>query len=258
MVPATKVGPWGPPDLYLMVPATKVGPWVSMHGTMEGGTWPEQIVDLSICCSEHDVSRRFSEHGGTLLMSWRSWPEPINGPLGAKPCLGGCRVDELWSWTSWTSFFREVICIGILPLFLGSWETHSCPSWYLIKGRFPFILRQDKSFGLEAGGRTQARRQGPGTWRTSARSMGHQTPLSIVLRCTCGRYERIHSLIGDISPGEWAIILDPMQRRVDRRFDGEAGSVCIKGDASAHTPDVYAASVAILGLSSGRTSVCIP
>ena len=32
---------------------------------------------------------------------------------------------------------------------------------YLIKGRFPFILRQDKSLGLEAGGRTQTRRQGP-------------------------------------------------------------------------------------------------
>ncbi|KAH0898850.1 LOW QUALITY PROTEIN: hypothetical protein HID58_048418, partial [Brassica napus] len=117
-------------------------------------------------------------------------------------------------------------------------------------------------------------------------SMGHQTPLSIVLRCTCGRSERIHSLIGDISPGEWAIILDPMPRRVrknhhvgtskcsngghhcrdkmlppcwglvgvGRRFDGEAGIVCIKGDASAHTPYAYAALVAILGLSSGRTS----
>ncbi|KAF3595590.1 hypothetical protein DY000_02025121 [Brassica cretica] len=36
MVPATKVGPWGPPDSYLMVPATKVGLWVSMHGTTEG------------------------------------------------------------------------------------------------------------------------------------------------------------------------------------------------------------------------------
>ncbi|KAF3540826.1 hypothetical protein F2Q69_00024241 [Brassica cretica] len=48
---------------------------------------------------------------------------------------------------------------------------------------------------------------------TSARSMGHQTPLSIVLRCTCGWSKRIHSLIGDISPGESAIILDPMQRR---------------------------------------------
>ena len=37
--------------------------------------------------------------------------------------------------------------------------------------------------------------------------------LSIVLECTCGRSERIRSLIGDISPREWAIILDPMQRR---------------------------------------------
>ncbi|KAF3556064.1 hypothetical protein F2Q69_00013131 [Brassica cretica] len=26
---------------------------------------------------EHDVLRCFSEHGGTLLMSWRSWPEPV-------------------------------------------------------------------------------------------------------------------------------------------------------------------------------------
>ncbi|KAF2615445.1 hypothetical protein F2Q70_00012261 [Brassica cretica] len=69
-----------------------------------------------------------------------------DGLLGAKPCLGGCRIDELWLWTSSTPFFRE---------------TPSCPSWYLIKGRFPFILRQGKSLGLEAGGRTQTRRQGP-------------------------------------------------------------------------------------------------
>ncbi|WZZ27668.1 hypothetical protein YC2023_011069 [Brassica napus] len=49
--------------------------------------------------------------------------------------------------------------------------------------------------------------------QTSARSLGHQTPLSIVLGCTCGRSERIHSLIGDKSPGEWEIILDSIQTR---------------------------------------------
>ncbi|KAF2576725.1 hypothetical protein F2Q70_00002777 [Brassica cretica] len=96
------------------------------------------MVDLSICYSEHDVSRCFSEHGGTLLMGCRSWPEPHwrvqeEGLLGLEYCLGGGGVDEIWLWTSWTSFFRE---------------TPSRPSWYLIKGRFSFILRQDKSLGL--------------------------------------------------------------------------------------------------------------
>ncbi|KAF3540493.1 hypothetical protein F2Q69_00023086 [Brassica cretica] len=43
-----------------------------------GGTWPEQMVDLSICCSEHDVSMCFSEYEGTLRMSWRPWPEPAS------------------------------------------------------------------------------------------------------------------------------------------------------------------------------------
>ncbi|KAF2589752.1 hypothetical protein F2Q70_00039450 [Brassica cretica] len=39
---------------------------------------------------------------------------------------------------------------------------------------------------------------------------------------------------------------------VGRKFDGEAGNMGIKGDASDHTPGACAASVAILGLSSGR------
>ncbi|WZZ61273.1 hypothetical protein YC2023_061380 [Brassica napus] len=39
---------------------------------------------------------------------------------------------------------------------------------------------------------------------------------------------------------------------VGRNFDGEAGNIGIKGDASDHTPGACAASVAILGLSSGR------
>ncbi|KAF3532921.1 hypothetical protein DY000_02040898 [Brassica cretica] len=158
------------------------------------GTWPNGHVALGERGSngEHYVSRCLSEHGGTPLMSWRSWPELANGPLGAKPCLGGCRVDELWSWTSSTPFFRE---------------TPSCPSWYLIKGRFSFILRRDKSLGLEAGGRdpdpgvgTQTRGQEPGTRRQE--------------------------------PGSWSNLFMEL-------------------------PYSYAALVATLGLSSGRTSVCI-
>ncbi|KAF2559768.1 hypothetical protein F2Q68_00015257 [Brassica cretica] len=36
MVPATKVGPWGPPDLYMMVLATKVGPWILLYENFYG------------------------------------------------------------------------------------------------------------------------------------------------------------------------------------------------------------------------------
>ncbi|KAF3499083.1 hypothetical protein F2Q69_00042226 [Brassica cretica] len=75
---------------------------------------------------------------------------------------------------------------------------------------------------LEAG--TQTRGKGPrhggrnpepGSQKLemSARSLGHQTPLSIVLGCTRARPERIHSLIGDVWPGESAIILDSTQTR---------------------------------------------
>ncbi|KAF3531737.1 hypothetical protein DY000_02040847 [Brassica cretica] len=129
------------------------------------------MVDLSICCSEHDVSRCFSEHGGTLLMSWGSWPEPASRVVDVLQCAwnfiwliviavtslsSACRRRrssrhgtlpwrlwncELWSRTSLTPFFRVSLV----------------QAGYLIKGRFPFILRQDKSLGLEVGGW----RQGP-------------------------------------------------------------------------------------------------
>ena len=54
-------------------------------------------------------------------------------------------------------FLREVLCIGIFLLSLRFKEIPLVQAGYLIKGRFPFILRQDKSLGLEAGGW----RQGP-------------------------------------------------------------------------------------------------
>ncbi|KAF3515338.1 hypothetical protein F2Q69_00005498 [Brassica cretica] len=42
------------------------------------------MVDLPICYSEYDVSMCFSEHGGTPLMSWRSWPEPESRVLDVR------------------------------------------------------------------------------------------------------------------------------------------------------------------------------
>ncbi|WZZ70634.1 hypothetical protein YC2023_082004 [Brassica napus] len=119
----------------------------------------------------------------------------------------------------------------------------------------------EKSLGLEDGERSQTRGQGPvtggrnpnlgagtrdpeagtrtlgaGTWKTEA---GYHAALSVILRCTCARCKRICSLVGDAG--------------VSRKFDGEAGNNGIKGDASDHTPCACASSVAILGLSSGRT-----
>ncbi|KAF3581035.1 hypothetical protein DY000_02030968 [Brassica cretica] len=69
-----------------------------------------------------------------------------------EPCLGGCGIVSSGQ--------------GRLgPLSLGHmyWNTSSFPlvqAGYLIKGRFPCILRQDKSLGLKARGRRQGPRSG--------------------------------------------------------------------------------------------------
>ncbi|KAH0884009.1 hypothetical protein HID58_060105 [Brassica napus] len=49
--------------------------------------------------------------------------------------------------------------------------------------------------------------------------------------------------INETLPPWWGLV------GVGQKFDGEAGIVCIKGDASTHTPDACVAPVAILGLS---------
>ncbi|KAH0893055.1 hypothetical protein HID58_055484, partial [Brassica napus] len=69
-----------------------------------------------------------------------------DGLLGVKPCLGGCKIGELWSWTS-------------LPLSLGRSYVLEYFLFFSDLGRL--LLVQDKSLGLEAGGRTQTRGRGP-------------------------------------------------------------------------------------------------
>ncbi|KAF2556135.1 hypothetical protein F2Q68_00015246 [Brassica cretica] len=183
-------------------------------------------------------------------------------------------------------FWRKGVVPGTVPgvlssgdpgrLFAGTRRPVSCLGSGRIQYLSIFPTRTPKPrpeagpWKPEAGTRSRSRNPEAGTGtqklETSARSMGHQTSLSVVLRCTSARCERICSLIGDVWSGEWTKIFDPMQTRdetlppwwglvgVGRKLDGEAGNVCIMGDASSHTPDTCAASVAILGLSSGRTS----
>ncbi|KAF3597866.1 hypothetical protein DY000_02020573 [Brassica cretica] len=104
------------------------------------------MVDLLICCSEHDVSRCFSEHGVTLLMSWRSWPEPVRNLALAAVELMSSGYGRLPSFSLGRSYVLEYfIFLSDLGRFL------LVQAGFLIKGRFTFILRQDNSLGLEAG-----------------------------------------------------------------------------------------------------------
>ncbi|KAF2532517.1 hypothetical protein F2Q70_00029951 [Brassica cretica] len=138
---------------------------------------------------------------------------------------------------------------------------------YLINGRFPFILRQEKSLGLEDGRRSQTRGQGPGTHGQRPGPGGRDPGL---------RGGNLDPRGRDLEDGSWRnnmtlfiglyklhrIIMLPCRSFSDalalgagvgRKFDGEAGNIDIKGNASDHTPGACAASVAILSLSSGRT-----
>ena len=60
-------------------------------------------------------------------------------------------------------FSRVAYHIGILPLSLGFRKIPSSLSWLPDKWKISFILSQEKSIGLEDGGRSQIRGQGPVT-----------------------------------------------------------------------------------------------
>ncbi|KAF2593351.1 hypothetical protein F2Q70_00043184 [Brassica cretica] len=137
---------------------------------------------------------------------------------------------------------------------------------YLINGRFPFILRQEKSLGLEDGARSQTRGQGPVTGgRTQTCGQGDLGPRGRNpdpggrdledgswrnnLTFFIGLYKLHRSITLPCRSFSDALALGA---GVGRKFDGEAGNISIKDDASNHTPGACAAFVAILGLSSGR------
>ncbi|KAF3546317.1 hypothetical protein DY000_02006765 [Brassica cretica] len=210
-----------------------VGTWPNGHVALgaRGGTWPEQMVYLSICCSEHDVSRCFSEHGGTLLMSWRSWSEPVRNLALATVKLVSSGYGRLG------------------PPSLGM-INHS--AWKPDAG----IRIRTQGQGPRPWGRNPE--PGGRTWKPEA-GVGNNMVFFIGLR----ELHRSIKFLVEFGVGRRLVAWDERFPPwwglvgVGRKLDGESGNVCIKGDASTHTPDACAAPVALLGLSSSRTSVCI-
>ncbi|KAF2606657.1 hypothetical protein F2Q68_00043995 [Brassica cretica] len=164
-----------------------------------------------------------------VLMS--TWMRREHGP---SICFDEHGMSLSVSWRSWPrpedSFFSSW-----LP---DKWKI----SIYLKAGKITWPGRRSKV--PDSGTGTRDRRQdpdlwagGPGTQRQESGPWG-QGPGRRKLECTCAWCKRICSLVGNAGVG--------------RKFDGEAGNISIKDDASNHTPGACAAFVAILGLSSGR------
>ncbi|KAF3581744.1 hypothetical protein DY000_02030722 [Brassica cretica] len=181
-------------------------------------------------------------------------PIDEDGLLGAKPFLGGYRIGNSY----------------VLEYFL-----------YLSDlGRFPLVQAgiQTRRKGPRPGGmnpRPGGRKLDAGSWRNNMvffigiRALHRSIKLlvefgvgrrlvawAIKLPCidvvNMLQWACVRSLVVPLIPMTWKWIirknhhdetLPPWCRLVGvgRRFDGEAGNVCIKGDSSAHTPDSCAA-----------------
>ncbi|KAF3527453.1 hypothetical protein DY000_02040221 [Brassica cretica] len=226
----------------------------------------------------------YGEHGASISLMSMECPCRYAGNRGlgqlvreeglicVESCLGGCRIGELWLWTSSAPLFREVVCIGILPLSLRFRKKPSCPSWLPDKWKISIYLkareitwpgRRSKvpdsgtwTRDTEAGTRTWGqgpgtKRQEPGPWKTEAGEVNNMTffiglyKLHRIIMMPCRSFLDALALDETLPPW-WGYA------GVGRKFDGEAGNIGIKGDVSDHTPGACAAFVAILGLSSGR------
>ncbi|KAF2584468.1 hypothetical protein F2Q70_00036150 [Brassica cretica] len=106
---------------------------------------------MPVCCSEHDVSRCFSAHGGTLLMSWRSWPEP--------PLLGVSKKKVFYVWN---------LALAAVELMSPGDGRRGPPSL----GTINHSAWKPKAGGRDPdpGEETQTQGQEPRTWRQESRS----------------------------------------------------------------------------------------